>query len=311
MNHWVIESFQETLLHFIHSRYWAINTLIRKSRGLIQSKWCVLVVCVVVRAGANRNHRRPPIRAPRSKRFTNWAMANRAKGRHCATTTKMFSTLLTGTLIRWTSTSTFVSLSAVFQNACELIHVHSLFPQLAWTIFVFWCWATIRLNVSSWRVFSWISFSMSPSISSIAIPYEIDNLVHLERLNLFNNQISELPSSVWNLKNLRQLNVGWVLLGIHDKALTDPKPFDQHEQSVLVAQRNSAANRTGNSRFELQLFGRPFTLSRILSAVQFESTVLVRQWTRTFVTGNQEFQQLIDRELRLHKLNFLMVSLLF
>jgi Leucine-rich repeat (LRR) protein len=48
-------------------------------------------------------------------------------------------------------------------------------------------------------------------IHSLGIPAAIANLVNLEILTLFNNQIEELPTAISSLPKLRILNMGYEL----------------------------------------------------------------------------------------------------
>jgi hypothetical protein len=57
-----------------------------------------------------------------------------------------------------------------------------------------WCW---DIYVICYNYFS-------------VVPPGLANLINLEILNLFNNQIEELPTSLSSMPKLRILNVGWV-----------------------------------------------------------------------------------------------------
>lgn len=52
--------------------------------------------------------------------------------------------------------------------------------------------------------------SCNSSLLCEGIPNEIDKLYNLERLNLYNNYVSDLPSALCSLSKLKYLNVGYV-----------------------------------------------------------------------------------------------------
>lgn len=48
---------------------------------------------------------------------------------------------------------------------------------------------------------------------SPAVPPNVSELKNLEVLNMFNNQIEELPTQISSLQKLKHLNLGYVLFG--------------------------------------------------------------------------------------------------
>lgn len=57
-----------------------------------------------------------------------------------------------------------------------------------------------------WSVFLFHVLSLSLSLS--AIPANVADLKNLEVLNVFNNQIEELPTQISSLQKLKHLNLG-------------------------------------------------------------------------------------------------------
>jgi hypothetical protein len=67
----------------------------------------------------------------------------------------------------------------------------------------------ILCNITQLTPICWDIYVICYNYFSVVSP-GLANLINLEILNLFNNQIEELPTSLSSMPKLRILNVGWV-----------------------------------------------------------------------------------------------------
>lgn len=78
-----------------------------------------------------------------------------------------------------------------------------------------------------------VSTNISP-LSSMwcppAVPPNISELKNLEVLNMFNNQIEELPTQISSLQKLKHLNLGYVPFGLYHTLNALPHALNLQEE---------------------------------------------------------------------------------